>query len=220
VKDAQGASVQGRIKWRRFVAAVVPAAALGVGIMAGMANGAIAAQFSVSNQTFKVSADKLVGHGFTQYGGLAKEDGASDIDIFGKAHPVATSAMASAELYNLCNSVRMPGLPISLVIKAGTDPKNPAVAKNLLIEMDDLQGEAEFTNIQIGRDASTLTAAGDFGGAKSAQKGSFGQQADEVVITNLKQVARSTSAGTFQLSGLHLFVDVAKDGKPKQCPTS
>jgi hypothetical protein len=113
--------------------------------------------------------------------------------------------------------VRLPGLPISLVINAGDDPKNPVHAKNLLIQMDDLKGEAEFTNIQIGQDASTLTAAGDFAGAKSPQKGAFGQQADEVTITKLKQVARSTSAGTFQLSGLHLFVDVARNGTPLEC---
>jgi hypothetical protein len=217
VKDAQGPLVQGRTRWRRFAAVVVPAAALAGGIVFGMANGAIAAQFSVSGQSFKISAAKLEGTGFAQYGGVALEKGANPQDILGKSHPVATAAIADATLTKLCQSVKVPGAPVSLVIRAGEAPGAPAHATELLIDMTDLQGDATFTKINIGQDATTLTAAGTGPGSHSETPGSFGQQAQKVVITDLKQIAWSTSAGTFELKGLRMKVNVAANGKPEEC---
>ncbi|MBO4210127.1 DUF6230 family protein [Micromonospora echinofusca] len=176
---------------------MVPATAVAGAIVFGMANGAIAASFAVSGQTFKVSASTLEGKGFTQYGGLAKEKN-------GTVHPVAVSAIDEAKLYDLCQSVKVPGMPVVLTINAGGGG-TPATAQGLLIDMDSLEGDAVFKNIKIGRDATDLEP--------TAQAGSFGQSADEVKITGLKQVARSTSAGTFALTGLKLKVNVGADAK-------
>jgi hypothetical protein len=212
VKDAQGL-VQGRTRWRRFAAVVIPTAAAAGAIVFGMANGAIAAQFNVSGQTFKVSADRLEADGFVQYGGIASEKGATANPTDPKNHPVATAGMASATLTNLCQSVKVPGLPVSMVINAGGAGSAPVTATNLQIDMTDLTGDATFSNINIGQDASTLDAAG---ATAHGATGAFGQQAKHVVITNVKQIAWSTSAGEFKLSGLHLFVDVNPKG-PKEC---
>jgi len=176
------------------------------GLVLGMANGAVAAQFAVSGQTFKISADKLEGTGFTQYGGMVQ-------DKSGAKHAVATSGIARAKLTNLCQSVKIPNMPISLVINAGGGG-NPATAKNLLIDMAELNGNATFTNINIGQDASTLDAAGP---TAHGQAGAFGQQAEGVVIDNLRQISWSTTAGSFALTGLNLKFDVAANGKPKEC---
>ncbi|MEU2616013.1 DUF6230 family protein [Micromonospora sp. NPDC007271] len=178
---------------------MVPATAVAGAIVFGMSNGAIAASFDVSGQTFKVGASKLVGDGFKQYGGIAKEKD-------GTQHPVAVSEIASAKLYDLCQSVdaSMPGVPIVLTINAGGGGK-PAKATGMLIDMDSLEGDAEFTNIEIGRDASDLSS--------HARPKSFGQSADRVEITGLKQVARSTSAGTFTLTGLKLKINIGADAK-------
>jgi Family of unknown function (DUF6230) len=212
VKDAQGDPVQGRTRWRRFAAVVVPAAAAAGAIVFGMANGAIAASFAVSGQTFKVSADKLEGTGFVQYGGIASENGASTSPLDPKNHAVAVSGISDAKLTNLCQSVKVPNLPVSLVIHAGGGG-TPAHATDLLIDMTDLKGDATFTNINIGQDASTLSKAG---ATAHGAAGAFGQQADSVTITNLKQVAWSTAAGTFELNGLHLYVSVNPNG-PEEC---
>jgi hypothetical protein len=193
-------TTRGRTRWRRFAALTLPAVAAAGFIVFGMANGAIAASFAVSGQTFKVSADRLVGDGFVQYGSVV-EDGK------GNQHPVAVSGIKRATLTNLCQSVRVPGMPVVLTINAGGGDK-PARASNMLIDMTELSGDATFTNIEIGRDAGTLNKANTKG-----QAGSFGQQADRVVINDLKQVAWSTSAGTFTLNGLRLKVNVGADAK-------
>lgn len=199
MKVAQSAPVHGRTRWRRF-ALVSTAALVAAGAMlVAMANGAIAASFSVSGSTFKVSADVLEGDGFAQYGGVATQKNGNQI-------PVAVSGIKSASLSNLCQSVVVPGTPISLVIRAGRG--TPATATDLLIDMTQLSGDATFTNISIGQDASTLTKGGT---NAVGQAGGFGQQADHVKIVGLRQVAWSTSAGTFALNGLDLHVSLSKE---------
>ncbi|GAA3771781.1 DUF6230 family protein [Micromonospora maritima] len=201
MSESQNRELSGGTRWRRFAAVMVPATVVAGGIVLGMANGAIAASFAVSGQTFKVGASKLEGTGFKQYGGIAKE---SD----GTQHPVAVSEIADAKLYDLCQSVNasIPGVPIVLTINAGGGGK-PATATNLLIDMDSLEGDARFENIKIGRDAA------DMNPAQQVVPKSFGQSADAVTITDLEQVARSTSAGVFTLNGLKLKVNVGKDAK-------
>jgi hypothetical protein len=174
----------------------------------GLANGAFAASFAISGQPFKISADKLDGVGFAQYGGQQET-------AKGQAVPVAMSGIASAKLYNLCQSVRAPGSPISLTIRAGRDADSPAKATNLLIGMSELNGNAEFTDINIGQDASTL---GQGGPDAQGAVGAFGQEAGRVVITDLRQTAVSTTAGTFTLTGLTLKINFpGRDGNPPEC---
>ncbi|MGC5020167.1 DUF6230 family protein [Micromonospora sp. DT47] len=187
----------GRTRWRRFAALMVPATVIAGAIVMGMANGALAASFAVSGQTFKVSASELRGEGFVQYGGIAEE-------IDGTEHPVAVTGIRNARLFDLCQSAKVPGAPVVLTINAGGGGR-PATASDLLIDVDSLEGDAEFTNINIGQDASTLEGGPD--GAQGARK-AFGQQAATVTIKNLRQVARSTHAGTFNLTGLKLKVNV------------
>ncbi|MEV4544059.1 DUF6230 family protein [Micromonospora echinaurantiaca] len=187
----------GRTRWRRFAALLVPASAVAAGIVFGMANGAIAASFAVSGQTFKVSASELQGEGFVQYGGVARE-------VDGTEHPVAVTGIREARLFDLCQSVKAPGAPVVLTITAGGGGR-PATASDLLLDVESLEGDVRFTNINIGQDASTLE-----GGPPGARgpRGAFGQQADAVNIKNLRQVARSTQAGQFNLTGLRLKVNV------------
>src|SRR5256885_16449564 len=101
----------GRTRWRRFAVVSVAALTLAGGIVFGMANGAIAASFSVSGSTFKVSADQLDGTGFVQYGCLAG-------DKDGNKHPVRVSGSKGLKLTTLYQTVVRPG-GVAVVIHAG-----------------------------------------------------------------------------------------------------
>ncbi|NJC72805.1 cholesterol esterase [Planosporangium thailandense] len=205
MKDAQGGPVRGRIRWRRFAAVVIPAAAAAGAIVFGMANGAIAAQFTVSGQPFKVSADALDGQQFIQYGGQVT---AKNHDGSTRTAYVASSVIGNATLTNLCQSVKPDGVPVSVIIRAGQDPKHPVTASNLAIDMTDLKGDATFGDINIGQDAGDLTRS-------PALNGMFGQSAATVHIEHLKQVALGTHAGTFTLNGLHLYLSLGDNAE--QC---
>lgn len=204
MKDAQGRPVTGRVRWRKFAVLAVPGLAATAALAIALADGALAASFAVSGQQFKVSAKSLDGDGFAQYGGV---DGQVGKDKPGDLLPVAITAIKKAELRNLCQSVVI-GIPfigdVSLNLKAGGG-KDPVKAKDLFVDATQLRGNAEFKQLEIGRDASTLDK-----GPNNAQgmQGLFAQQADHVTINDLQQVAWATNAATFTLSGLSM--DIAK----------
>jgi len=186
----------GRVRWRRFAVIFVPAAGVTALLLGLTANGALASSFSISGQQFKVSADSLSGTGFQQFGTL---DSTTSSKI-----PVAESEIGSADLTNLCQSVATNLGPFgtwTLRITAGQGA-SPVHADSLIIDANQLSGStATFHNINIGQDASTLNAVS---GVPTGQAGTFGQQASDVTIANLQQVAYSTSAGTFTLPGFSL----------------
>jgi hypothetical protein len=209
VTDAQGDPAEGRTNWRRFAIAVGVPTVAAAGLVIGLANGAFAASLTLSGQAFKISAKQLVGDGFVQYSSGAQV-------VNGKQIPLAISGINHAKLYDLCQSVHPDNSPVSLTIRAGGDPDHPAEADNLLIGLTDLSGDATFSNIDIGLDASTTSKGGD--SAKTTSHG-FAQEADSVTINNLRQTAYSTQAGTFKLTGLSLKINVDTSGKnkPDEC---
>ncbi|MCF3134629.1 DUF6230 family protein [Streptomyces olivochromogenes] len=197
--------VRGGTRWKRFAVVMVPSVAATACIGVALAQGALAASFSVSGQSFKVSADKLEGKGFAQYGAI---DSGYTMDGKKTAHPVAVSAFKSAEITNLCQSVVTPDVPIfgsvSLILKAGGGDK-PVEADNIYIDVADLQADAVFNNIDIGVAAKDAAKGpGMKGGGEQANPYGFAQQADSATLTDVKQTAWATTAGTFKLSGLHM----------------
>jgi hypothetical protein len=196
---------------------MVPSVAATAAIGVALAQGALAASFSVSGQQFKVTARELTGHGFSQYG--AYNEGAS-----GK-NAVAVSAFKTAEIDKLCQSVvtKIPVLgSITLRLEAGdTAKKQEAVyAERLYIDVADLQADAEFKNIDIGVAAGAISKGPKQKKAEVSQgranPGGFSQQASEAKLKDVKQTAWATTAGTFRLSGLHMSLKKG-DGEGVEC---
>lgn len=188
--DPAEPAAQGRVRWRRFAVLFVPAMAAAAALVALTTEGVLAASISVSGSAFEVASSQLKGTGFEQFGGAVT-------DSKGNQHPVAISAIKSASLANLCQSVSVG--PVTLRITAGGGG-NPATASNLIVDSDNLSGDATFNNIVIGQDAGTLSEDPGVTGPS----GGFGQQADSVTIDNLHQNTWLTTAGTFTLPGFSL----------------
>ncbi|MFJ4923465.1 DUF6230 family protein [Streptomyces sp. NPDC088725] len=200
--------VRGGTRWKRFAVVMVPSVAATAAIGVALAQGALAASFSVSGQSFKVSAAKLDGTGFAQYGTIAQ---GKDLKGNPTANPVAVSAFKSAEITKMCQSVVTPDVPIfgsvSLVLNAGGGGK-PVHADNLYIDVADLSADAEFSNIDIGVAAGSTdkgpAVQSPGKGGPGINPNGFAQQADRAVLTDVKQTAWATTAGTFKLSGLSM----------------
>ncbi|KAA6213917.1 cholesterol esterase [Streptomyces albofaciens JCM 4342] len=202
---------RGGTRWKRFAVVMVPSVAATAAIGVAIAQGALAASFSVSGQQFKVTASELDGDGFVQYGALDKGKNGQ--------HPVAVVGMNSAEITNLCQSVVVP-VPIfgdvTMQLKAGGKGGPRVEAKKLYIDADDLQTNATFTNVDIGVSVDSTTkgpgpAKPGEGGQGSYLPNSFAQQAEKVHFEDVKQRAWATTAGTFKLSGLHMNVSRGKN---------
>ncbi|MHB9858249.1 DUF6230 family protein [Streptomyces sp. YIM S03343] len=188
---------RGRVRLRRAAVMAVPAAAVTAGLAVLTAQGALGVQFAISGMPFVVTADKLDGTGFEQFGGLDNMiENSPNAGDTGGQELVVTSVVKNGTLTNMCQSVDLGG--IQLVLTAGAGSK-PVSVSNLAIDSDDIKGDASFNNIEIGRDASTFDKAGVQG-----PKGVYGQQADGVVINHLYQHNYAATAAVFKLPDLHM----------------
>ncbi|MCX4845154.1 DUF6230 family protein [Streptomyces sp. NBC_00893] len=199
--------VRGGTRWKRFALVMVPSVVATAAVGVGLAQGALAASFSVSGQSFKVRTDKLVGHDFIQYGSVAT---GKDLKGDDAAHAVAVSGFSDATITNMCQSVVTPNLPfglgnVTLVLKAGTDPEKPVEATNLYLDISELDADAYFEHIDIGVAAGDVGKPGiQEGTEKKVNPNGFSQRAKTATLTNVKQTAWATTAGTFKLSNLSL----------------
>ncbi|MEU2672212.1 DUF6230 family protein [Streptomyces sp. NPDC007164] len=199
--------VRGGTRWKRFALVMVPSVVATAAVGVGLAQGALAASFSVSGQSFKVRTDKLVGHDFIQYGSVAT---GKDLKGDDAAHAVAVSGFSDATITNMCQSVVTPNLPfglgnVTLVLKAGTDPEKPVEATNLYLDISELDADAYFEHIDIGVAAGDVGKPGiQSGTEKKVNPNGFSQRAETATLTNVKQTAWATTAGTFKLSNLSL----------------
>ncbi|MFF9848582.1 DUF6230 family protein [Streptomyces litmocidini] len=212
--------VRGGTRWKRFAVVMVPSVAATAAIGVGLAQGALAASFSISGQEFKVSAKSLEGKDFVQYGSV---DVGKNLDGSNLAAPVAVSGFSEAWITKMCQSVVTPKVPfindsVTLRLEAGTDAatsgkdEDKVYAKDIYLDVSDLKTDAEFGNIDIGVAAGKLN---EFGGKvddtkpgiqpnTAANPYGFGQRAKSATLRNVEQKAWATTAGTFRLPGLHL----------------
>ncbi|SDY89439.1 hypothetical protein SAMN05444365_10438 [Micromonospora pattaloongensis] len=189
---------EGRVRWRRFSAMILGAGAISAGLVALTAQGVLAAQFSISGMPFTVTADRLTGTGFEQFATIDHmvPNSPNEGDTGGQV-VVIVSAINRAELTNLCQSIDLGGM--HLKITAGNAGR-PVAARQLVVDSDQIAGDAAFDNIDIGQDASTVDKVPGVRG----NPGVFAQQADTVTINDLRQNNYATTAAQFSLPHLRM----------------
>uniref|UniRef100_A0AAU2VMF5 DUF6230 family protein n=1 Tax=Streptomyces sp. NBC_00008 TaxID=2903610 RepID=A0AAU2VMF5_9ACTN len=206
--------VRGGTRWKRFAVVMVPSVIATAAVGVGLAQGALAASFSVSGQEFKVSADSLEGDDFVQYGSVAA---GKNLKGEKQAAPVAVSGFSTAYITNMCQSVVTPDLPfglgsVTLKLKAG-DPKKKqekVYAKDIYLDVSQLDADAKFKDIDIGVAAGSLKGPGIQPGTQANENG-FSQRAKHATLTHVRQQAWATTAGTFKLPGLSLRLSKGVD---------
>jgi Family of unknown function (DUF6230) len=188
----------GRVRWRRFAITMVPALALALMLILMSTQAVLAVSLSISGEPFTVTAGLLKGYGFEQFPVV---DHSATNDLPGNSNHITLMATAirSAKIKHLCQSVRIG--PISMVIRAGNG-STPVSATDLVVDADRFSGNASFYHLSQGKDASTLDQVPGVRGSP----GDFALQASRVTITNLKQHAYATTAGTFTLPGFSLVL--------------
>ncbi|QHC24253.1 DUF6230 family protein [Streptomyces sp. GS7] len=196
-----GRAPEGRTSWKKTAVAALPAA-LAVGALAAvMAQGALAASFAVSGTNFQVASGKLTSSGLSSYVH-------TDRDADDHGHPVALLGIGRARLADICQSAQVSTPVGNVVFKLTAGGKaGPVSADSLVIDGEDLVGDARFGTAQIGRDAGSLDAVP---GVKGPQ-GKFGLQAGNIEVAGVRSHAWSATGGNFRLKGLR--VSVSLDGE-------
>jgi hypothetical protein len=88
---------------------------------------------------------------------------------------------------------------VTMIITAG-DGSAPVRATNLVVYADRFSGNASFTHLTLGQDASTLHEVPGLRGPK----GAFSLHATSMTISNLRQHAFATTSSSFTLPGFQL----------------
>jgi hypothetical protein len=189
---------RGGIRWRRFGAMILVSGAITGGLVVLTAEGALGVQFSISGIPFTVTADKLTGQGFEQFATLdSMIPNSPNAGSTGGQLVLIVSAIQTATLTNMCQSISLGGEYMKITAGTGSTPVS---ADTLVVDSSQINGDASFTNMNVGQDASTLNEVPGVTGAK----GLFGQQAATVTINNLRQTNYATTAGTFTLPDLSM----------------
>jgi hypothetical protein len=200
IEEPEEQSDQGKVRLRRFAALMIPATLAGGALVALTAQGVLASQLELSGIAFTVTADHLHGDGFEQWGWIDNTSaaGAANQPDNGGQITVVISAIHHATLSNFCQSINLGA--INLVLRAGRTAGNPVVGTNLVVDSDQLSGDATFGTLEVGNDAGTLNDVPGIVGPD----GDFGQQAKTVDIDHLYQENYATTAGSFTLPGLSM----------------
>lgn len=192
---------EGGTAWGKAALVALPAVVVVAAMSVGMAEGVLASSFAVSGKAFQVSSGRLSSKGLASFVEVGRS-------ADGEGHPAALLGIGDARLSDICQSARI-DTPVGAVVfklTAGGGAGEVAV-RNLVLHSQDLVGDAEFGDVQIGRDASTLDRVPGVRG----EPGRFALQAADVTVTGVKSHAWSATGGDFRLKGLSL--DVSLDGR-------
>ncbi|CAM5709090.1 Cholesterol esterase OS=Streptomyces griseomycini OX=66895 GN=FHS37_000922 PE=4 SV=1 [Streptomyces griseomycini] len=198
--------VRGGTRWKRFAVVMVPGVAATAAVGIGLAQGALAASFSVSGQQFKVTAGHLPGQGFAQYGGVDSVYTSTE----GKAragpgrHLVVRRRDDHQDVSVGQDGRPLRGETVYLRLEAGNNAKKPVEAENLYIDVAQSDADAEFKNIDIGVAVKDKTRGPANKDEKTTLPGGFAQQAETADLYDVKQTAWATTAWMFKLSGLSM----------------
>jgi hypothetical protein len=200
-RDAEGVRMSTRhrhTRWRRFTAIMAGGLGITTGLILLTGQGVLAASFSISGMPFVVTSPKLHGYGLAQYAELDQmAPGSPNEGDTGGQVVVIVSAIREAELDGICQSIELGGIFLKITAGSAT---NKVTADTLVVDSDVITANATFKNIDIGQDASTL----DRVPGKKGAIGVFGQQAEEVTLSNLRQTNYATTAARFYLPNLRM----------------
>ncbi|MFK0110543.1 DUF6230 family protein [Streptomyces sp. NPDC091217] len=191
-----------RTRWRRFAVILTPSVAVAAALTTAVAQGALAASFFISGDTFKIAADSLTGRGMSIYGMV-------NVTRQGKLVPVAVTGVRSARIDALCLSILYP-IPVlgPYTLRLTGDHDRPATAQNMFFDVSLLKAaEAELNNLDIGVAAGSLTSGEVSPGdrhSKFFDPDSIAMQGTSITLNNLRVKSVAASLGSLDLPGAQL----------------
>jgi Family of unknown function (DUF6230) len=189
----------GHTRWGRFaIAFILPMIAVAV-IAGSLLSGVLAATLSVGGIPIQLKVPQLQGQSLGAFGNAAP--------LVEGDKQVATAGIGNATITGgLCAAIEVP-VPVlgGFTIMLNSPQDKQITAKSMVLDITQLKGDLEASNIVIGRDASALSQGGLKGPA-----GSNGIQSEVVTLSNVEGTAYSLSAGSLKVQGIS--IDVAGKG--------
>jgi hypothetical protein len=178
----------GRTSWRRFLAIVVPTVAAAMGMLHGIASGAVQVSFA-SAAPFRVTVERIDATGFGFTPGISPQN---------EALAIRTS-LADATITGMCQSqtVELPVVgPVTTKVTART-----VHATNLVIDAHSASGQLNLEKLVIGSTGQVT-----------------GYHSDTALLEKVTIEAGSATAGTFAVEGVSITIHPGTDPCPVPAP--
>ncbi|OIK00403.1 hypothetical protein BIV25_07960 [Streptomyces sp. MUSC 14] len=191
-----------RTRWRRFAAILAPSIVGAAVLTVSVAQGALAASFFISGETFKIAADSLTGKGMSVYGMV-------NVTRKGRLVPVTVTGVRDARIDALCLSIRFP-IPVlgTYTLRLTGDHERPATARDMFFDVSLLKAsEASLKNLDIGVAAGSLTSGEVSPGDRDSKffdPNSVAMQSTSIIMRNLRVNSVAASLGSLDLPGAQL----------------
>ncbi|GGW62708.1 DUF6230 family protein [Streptomyces xantholiticus] len=177
---------RGRTRWKLFSILMLPSLAASAALLVAVAQGALAASFLISNQKFKVTADRIEVTGAIQYGAFDKR-------YDGKVVPVTVAGAAHSTSYGVCQSTvqRIP-LIGKVTVRVTAERVTSQDSYSDVIQAH--QGTVTTKNSRTGIAVGVATKGPGVRPGDNVSPTSAAQESDSSVVTDSRSIVVATSA--------------------------
>ncbi|MFF3510794.1 DUF6230 family protein [Streptomyces sp. NPDC002573] len=195
----------GRTCWKRFATVLLPAVAAAAALGIGMAQGALAASFFISDQKFQLAADRLAGRGVSIYPVV-------DVTRSGTLVPVVVLGFNHADVKRLCVSAVIP-IPVlgPYTLMLTSSDQQTVEASNLFIDTTSVRADqVNSRDIDLGVAAGAIRKGPINPGDRNSRffdPNVFASQVNAAVLTNVRVISVASTAGTLSVPGFYLQIE-------------
>ncbi|MGN9796439.1 DUF6230 family protein [Streptomyces sp. OZ13] len=173
---------------------MIPSLAASAALLVSVAEGALAASFLISDQKFKVTAERIEITGAIQYGALDKR-------YDGTVVPVTVSGADRSTSYGVCQST-VQHIPLIGKVTARVTAKRVTALDSYSDVIESSQGTVTDKNRRTGIAAGAAKKGPGINPGDNVDPASAAAEADSSVITDSRSILVATSARVTQTSGV------------------
>ncbi|MFF7476728.1 DUF6230 family protein [Streptomyces sp. NPDC008092] len=188
-----------RIRWGIFAGVMVASFAASAGLFIAVAQGVLAASFTISNQEMKIFTERAEGAGLIQYT-------ATDRRYDGKRIPVLVSGLRFSKSKGICQSTVFRDIPLigTYTVRVTTEESTAHDSYS-----DVIRTVAGATTVRGERSGVAAGADTEGPGIKAGDKvdpAGAARDSDSIVVTDSKQIVLATTTGSSESSGVSVRI--------------
>ncbi|GGN44113.1 DUF6230 family protein [Streptomyces fuscichromogenes] len=193
-----------RIRWGIFASVMVASFTASTGLFIAVAQGALAASFTISNQKMKISTERTDGAGFIEYA-------ATDRRYDGKRIPVLVSGLKFAKSKGICQSTVFQNIPLigTYTVKVTTEESTARDSYTDIIRT--VAGTTTVTGERSGVATGSDTKGPGIKEGDKVDPAGAARDSDSIVVTDSKQIVLATSTGSAESSGVTVRIHKGLD---------
>ncbi|GGN20168.1 cholesterol esterase [Streptomyces fuscichromogenes] len=173
--------------------------AASTGLFIAVAQGALAASFTISNQEMKISTERAEGAGLIEYT-------ATDRRYDGKRIPVLVSGLRFSKSKGICQSTVFRNIPLLGTYTVKVTTKESTARDSYSDVIRTVAGATTATGHRSGVATGADTKGPGIKAGDKVDPASAARDSDSIVVTDSKQIVLATTTGSSESSGVSVRI--------------